>query len=104
MPVCGYVVVPEPGESAPLARRLRAEDGCEVVPARNDDMLLLVTMADSLDEDAALRRRIEALPGIQALLMTFGEIDPDTREADPLQAARRGSRADRLTSVEDARG
>ena len=91
MPVCGYVVVPEPGESAPLARRLREEDGCEVVPAQNDEMLLLVTMSDSLDEDAALRRRVEALPGIQALLMTFGEIDSLTPVRDPLARDRRRS-------------
>jgi nitrate reductase NapAB chaperone NapD len=92
MPVCGYVVVPEPGESEHLARRLGEEEGCEVVTAQNDDMLLLVTMSDSLDEDAALRRRVEALPGIQALLMTFGEIDHLSPVGDPLARDRRRSR------------
>jgi hypothetical protein len=31
-----------------------------------------------------LRRKVEALEGIQALLLTFGEIDPDTQIGDPV--------------------
>jgi len=97
VPVCSYVVVPRPGKAASVASDLARIDGCEVAPAENAEMLLLVTSTASLDEDAALRREVEALGGIQALLMTFGEVDPDTSEADPL--AKR-SPADQRTTNE----
>ena len=48
-------------------------------------------------------RRVEAMPGIEALLMTFGEIDPDTPVGDPLSRARirrRHSRHDRDDDAE----
>ncbi len=83
MPVCSYVVVPGPGESTRVSEELALMNGCEVAPAENADLLLLVTTTDSLDDDAALRRRVEALPGIQALLLTFGEVDPDGAPARP---------------------
>ena len=77
MPVCGYVVVPQPGEKRALRRELAGIPGCEVVSAGNADLLLLVTDAGSFPEDADLRRRVEALPGVQALFLTFGEVEPD---------------------------
>ena len=89
MPVCSYVVVPRPGEAASVARQLSRVEGCEVVPAENADFLLLVTETDSLDEDAAVRRRVEGLAGIQALLMTFGEVDPEAPVGDPLAGSKR---------------
>lgn len=46
-------------------------------------MLLLVTDTASEAEDRELRERLNAVPGIQALLMTFGEIDPDASPAGP---------------------
>jgi nitrate reductase NapAB chaperone NapD len=88
MPVCSYLVVPERGRSAEVARRLSALSGCDVAPARNRDVLLLVTATPSPREDRELRAILEGMSGIHALVLTFGEIDPDTPEADPLAAGR----------------
>ena len=76
MPVCGYVVVPGPGEADSAARAVSRMEGCEVVVAENREVLLLVTDTASEAEDRALRRQLETVPGIHALFMTFGEIDP----------------------------
>lgn len=84
MPVCGYVVVAGPGEADATAAALSRIEGCEVVPSENRDVLLLVTDTVSDSEDQDLRRRLEDVPGIQALLMTFGEIDPETPIAQPV--------------------
>ena len=92
MPVCSYVVVPSVGEAASVAAAMNALDGCEVVPAINSDVLLLVTETDNPSADAKLRERVEAVPGVQALLLSFGEIDPDTTEGDPVRRARGGRR------------
>lgn len=88
MPVCSYVVFPEPGRTHPLARTLAEIPGCEVKTAENREMLLLVTSTESAAEDRALRERVEAERDIQALVMAFGEIDPETEERDPVAALR----------------
>jgi len=87
MPVCGYVVLPGPGGGESAARDLARIEGCEVFAAQNRDVLLLVTEAPSFEEDAELRRRVEAVPGIEALLLTFGEIDPEAPIGDPVREA-----------------
>lgn len=83
MPICGYVVVPRPGELNATSQALSRIQGCEVVPAKNRDVLLLVTDTYSGDEDRELRRQLDAVPGIQAVLMTFGEIDSASTAGHP---------------------
>jgi nitrate reductase NapAB chaperone NapD len=92
MPVCSYLVIPERGAEEPLARRLSALEGCDVAVAENRNLLLLVTDTPTPDADRALRDTIETLPGLQGLVLAFGEIDPDTEQADPIAEDRRGRR------------
>jgi hypothetical protein len=63
-------------------------EGCEALPATNSDLILLVTTTPDPAGDRDLRSRLESLPGVDALLLTFGEIDPDTPQADPLTEGR----------------
>jgi nitrate reductase NapAB chaperone NapD len=88
MPVCGYVAVPRPGEQTSLQGELSDLAGCEVVAAENSEVLLLVTTTSTFQEDLELRRRIEGLPSLEVLLLTFGEIDPETPVGDPLAEAK----------------
>lgn len=89
MPVCGYVVVPRRGAKAAAVETLSEIDGCAVYPAEGDDLLLLVTDTGSLEDDAVLRRRIESTPQIEALMLSFGEIDPDAPVGDPVRELER---------------
>jgi nitrate reductase NapAB chaperone NapD len=84
MPICSYVVIPERGAADSVEGALLAIPGCDVARAQNRDVLLLVTDTPSLEEEATLRASIETMRGIQALLLAFGEIDPDTDLADPV--------------------
>jgi nitrate reductase NapAB chaperone NapD len=84
MPICSYVVVPERGAAGSVERGLLDVPGCTVARAVNRDVLLLVTDTPTLADEAELRASIEAMAGIQALLLTFGEIDPDTDVPDPI--------------------
>jgi nitrate reductase NapAB chaperone NapD len=96
MPICSYLVIPEPGSGDSLARRLDALSECDVTPSRTGDVLLLVTDTPGPAEDRELRGRIEGMEGIQAVVITFGEIDPDTEEADPIRSgAKRKSKSTR---------
>ncbi len=92
MPICSYLVISEDGASEHVAERLAALPGCDVVPAENRDVLILVTDTLGLEEEGALRRKVEALDGIQGLLLTFGEIDPDAAIGDPVAVGEHGRR------------
>lgn len=89
MPVCSYLVIPEDDTLDGLARKLSALPGCDVTRAANREILLLVTDTAGPEEDRILRRRLEDLEGIRALVLAFGEIDPNTDESDPLNTGRR---------------
>lgn len=84
MPICSYLVIPAEGATEGVRERLAGIPGCDVARAENRDVVILVTDTPGLEEEHELRSRLEAMEGIQALLMTFGEIDPDTDIADPL--------------------
>lgn len=85
MPVCSYLVVP--GEDRRVvAGRLSALDGCHAIAAENRDVIMLVTESDDDAAEAELRARLEEVPGIQSMVLTFGEIDPDTEVPDPMAA------------------
>lgn len=88
MPICSYLVIPEEGATRRVRDRLARIPECDVVAARNRDVLILVTETDGLREEEDLRSSVEAMEGIQALLLTFGEIDPDTDLADPISVGR----------------
>lgn len=88
MPVCSYLVIPEEGAADALARRLASVPGCDVARAENRDVLLLVTDTPGPAEDRELRSTLGDIEGLHALVLTFGEIDPDTEEADPVGASR----------------
>lgn len=89
MPICSYLVIPEAGARERVRRRLSVIDGCEVAVAENRDVLILVTDTSDLEQEEEVRTEIEGMDDIEALLFTFGEIDPDTDLADPVQAVRR---------------
>ena len=84
MPICSYLVVPEQDALERVNERLMNLAGCEVARAENRDVMILVTETSDLQEEHDLRSRVEAIDGIQALFLTFGEIDPDTELADPV--------------------
>lgn len=91
MAICSYLVIPEEGAARGLARRLAALPGCDVARAENRDLLVLVTETRGPSEQVALRERIEGLDGVRALVLTFGDIDPDAA-GDPPARTRGKSR------------
>lgn len=77
MAICGYLVIPAEGETATLAQRLARLPGCDVVAARNRDVLVLVTETSGPAAEAALRERLRSMPGIRSLALTFGDLSMD---------------------------
>ncbi len=86
MPINSYLAYPVKGRRDALAGTLRALEGCQVIPAVNRDLLVVVT--DTPDEVAekALQgalARMELLEGL-ALVAGYDGADP---EPDPPQQA-----------------
>ena len=77
MPICSYLALPIAGQADSLSARLGALPGCEVVRATNRDVMVVLTETRDQAEEEALRSRLEAVEGLSALVLTFGEIRPD---------------------------
>jgi hypothetical protein len=93
MPINSYLAYPVKGRRdalaetlRALAETLRALEGCQVIPAVNRDLLVVVTdTPDEVAEEAlqGALARLEFLEGL-ALVAGFGGTDP---EPDPPQQA-----------------
>jgi len=75
MPVFGYLAIPVEGAIGALRADLSSLPYCEIIPAENQDILVLVTDAPDDDADKALHKRIRSLNSLQSLSMTFGHND-----------------------------
>jgi nitrate reductase NapAB chaperone NapD len=74
MGICSYLAIPRPGQRDALARGLAGLEGCEVVPSVNRDVVLVVAESPDREGERALRRRMEDLDDLQALILTFAEV------------------------------
>jgi len=75
MPVFSYLAYPERGAKEQLIKDLAALKYCEVTPAENEEILILLTdTPDDLTENA-LQKQLKALKSLQSLGMTFGHTD-----------------------------
>ncbi|MGH7311183.1 MAG: hypothetical protein ACREK6_21085 [Candidatus Rokuibacteriota bacterium] len=80
MPIKSYLAHAIAGRREELAQHLRALAACAVVPATNQDVVVLVT--DTPDEAAeeALGLALARVPGLQCLTLVAGLADPESPE------------------------
>jgi nitrate reductase NapAB chaperone NapD len=75
MPVFSYLAYPVKGAKEELLNELAALDHCEVMPAENEEILILVTDAPNEKQEKELQNKIKQLKSLQSLGMTFGHGD-----------------------------
>jgi nitrate reductase NapAB chaperone NapD len=75
MPVFSYLAYPVKGAKEELLNELAALDHCEVMPAENEEILILVTDAPNEEQEQELQNKIKQLKSLQSLGMTFGHGD-----------------------------
>ena len=75
MPVFSYLAYPEENKKQQLITELSSIEYCEVRPADNKDVVILITDAPDVDTDKALQTKIQALDSLQSISMTFGHTD-----------------------------
>jgi len=75
MPVFSYLAYPVRGAKEALLNDLEALDHCEVMPAENEEVLILVTDTPDEEKEKALQKKLKELKSLQSLGMTFGHTD-----------------------------
>jgi hypothetical protein len=78
VPIKSYIAWPAPGKTAALESALLALPGCEVLPAENRDLLLLVTDTAGEAEEKALGAALEEIESLQCLSLVAGVTEKET--------------------------
>lgn len=72
MPIKSYLAHPEDGKKQDLLEALSKIEQCEVIPAENQDLLIVVTETNSQEEEENLKEQIENIDGLKLLSMVSG--------------------------------
>jgi nitrate reductase NapAB chaperone NapD len=80
MPIFAYLAIPVEGGKDTLAAELTALPHCEVIPADNKDILILVTDAPDEKAERNLQNKLQKISSLQSLSMTFGCSDQPEKE------------------------
>lgn len=72
MIIQSYLAFTGDGHVVRLAEELASIDGCEVIPAENQNVLVVVTEAEDEAAQKALELRLEAVEGLGCLAMVGG--------------------------------
>ncbi|MEW4922805.1 hypothetical protein [Algibacter sp. 2305UL17-15] len=72
MPIKSYLAHPHDGKKTELIDALSHINNCDVIPAENQDLLILVTETENKFEDENLKEQIEAIASLKLLAMVSG--------------------------------
>jgi nitrate reductase NapAB chaperone NapD len=75
VPVISYLAYPKQGVKEQLLNDLAALDYCEVTPAENEEILILVTDTPDGKTEKTLQKKLRELKTLKSLGMTFGHVD-----------------------------
>ncbi len=75
MPVFSYLAYPVKGAKEELLKDLAELNYCEVTPAENEEILILVTDTPDDEKEEELQKKFKKLKSLQSLGMTFGHGD-----------------------------
>ena len=75
MPVFSYLAYPEQGAKEQLLKDLSELRYCEITPAQNEEILILLTDTPDEDSENKLQKKLKALDSLLSLGMTFGHMD-----------------------------
>ena len=75
MPVFSYLAYPKQGAKQDLLNDLSALDYCEVTPADNQNILILITDTPDEETEKGLQEKLKQLNTLESLGMAFGHVD-----------------------------
>ena len=69
MPIFSYLAIPAAGARETLSAELTALPYCQVIPADNEDILVLVTDTPNEEAQRNLLEQLHKIPSLQSLSM-----------------------------------
>ncbi|MFP2997539.1 hypothetical protein ABN763_16595 [Spongiivirga sp. MCCC 1A20706] len=72
MPVKSYLAHPHEGKKEQLLKDLSSIQECEVLPAENRDLLILVTDTEDIDSEVILEEKLKTIKSLKLLSMVSG--------------------------------
>ena len=75
MPVFSYLAYPKEGAKEELLNDLESLNYCEVTPADNEEILILVTDTPDENCEQELQKKLKQIKSLKSLGMTFGHTE-----------------------------
>ena len=72
MPIFSYLAIPKKGAGETMCTALSALDHCQVIPAENQDVVVLITDTPDDTTEKRLQETLRELSSVQSLSLTFG--------------------------------
>ena len=72
MPILSYLALPRDGAMDQLCTDLSGMEYCEIIPADNQEVVVLVTDTPDDKVEKTLQATLKKLPSLHSLSMTFG--------------------------------
>lgn len=72
MPIKSYLAHPHQGRKEELVKALNELNECEVIPAENKEVLILITDTSNKLEEDKLKEQLETIDSLQMLSMVSG--------------------------------
>ena len=72
MPIKSYLAHPFEGKKEALTQEISELQHCEVIPAENKDLLIVVTDTETDTEDDNLKEKLETLGSLKLLTLVSG--------------------------------
>ncbi len=72
MPIKSYLAHPHSGKKEELIQALSSIEQCEIMPAQNKDVLILITETEDKVEEAILKEKLDTIESLKLLAMVSG--------------------------------
>jgi len=72
MPIKSYILHSQEGEKEELLKQLQNLSNCEVIPAQNHEIIVLVTDTDTEESDKELYNKLLEMQGLKHLSLVSG--------------------------------
>lgn len=79
MPIKSYLAHPYEGKKDELTKAIANLKYCEVLPAENKEVLVLVTETETESEDILLKEKLDALESLKLLALVSGFNTPKNK-------------------------
>lgn len=77
MPIFSYLAIPTSGAKSTLCENLSALPYCQIIPAENQDVIVLITDTPNEATENELQQTLKGVVSLQSLSLAFGYDDQE---------------------------